>query len=351
MTDDGEQTGFPVGGPPGAKAGWYRNRTTGQRRYWNGESWTDISSAITPFTFGPQTAASPPPAVPPPSPPSPEPTKPIDKRRRLVAVSAAALVVVLVIVGAFSLGNNPASPSSSPEASPTTFPFATTTDPFDATTTDPFDTTATAPAGTASPGSAGAPTTSPLATTTPPLTSGIGSSGVTSPTTATSAINVAIIGDSISQIATPDLTRALRQYNVYVDAVGGSLMAEHLAKIQRVVSEGQTTDWVIELGTNDALRENPTWASDFTNEVAALQAQTCVVFVTINPRFGVIGDGINQAIESAVAAHPNFHSLDWGDIQLNKPQWLQSDGIHPTKSGSAELAKLERKAILGCQGR
>jgi lysophospholipase L1-like esterase len=162
---------------------------------------------------------------------------------------------------------------------------------------------------------------------------------------------VAIIGDSISQIATPDLTRALRQYNVYVDAVGGTLMADHLAKIQRVVSEGQTSDWVIELGTNDALRENPSWASDFTNEVTALEAQTCVVFVTINPRFGVIGDGINQAIDSAVASHPNFHSLDWGDVQLNKPQWLQSDGIHPTKAGSAELAKLERKAILGCQGR
>jgi len=338
MTEDGAQTGFPVDGPAGAKSGWYRNKKTGKLRYWNGDTWTDISGAITPFTFEPPKPV--PPAASEPPPPLPAPRKPIDKRRRLVVLSAAAIVVVLVIVGAVTLGNNKTvNLSTTPPAAPTPpLTFEPTTDPFAVTTTDPFAVTTTVSPGETAP------------TTTPPLTSGSGGSGVTSPPTATSAPTVAIFGDSITHNSMSELTRALRHYNLYVDAVSGTTMADHLARIQHVESAGQTPDWLIELGTNDAIRGNPNWGSDFANEVAALQSQPCVVLLTVNPRLGAIGAGINQAIASAVATHPNFHSLDWGDIELNKPQWLLSDGIHPTKSGSAELAKLDRKAILGCPG-
>jgi hypothetical protein len=96
---------------------------------------------------------------------------------------------------------------------------------------------------------------------------------------------------------------------------------------------------------------NPNWATDFANEVTALQAQPCVVFVTVNPRLAPIGAGIDQAIAAAVAAHANFHSLDWGNIEFHRPKWLEPDGIHPTKAGEVELAKLTRRAILNCQGK
>ena len=49
----------PSGGPAGLKAGWYRNRATGQRRFWNGVVWVDIPSAITPFTYEPGEAGAP----------------------------------------------------------------------------------------------------------------------------------------------------------------------------------------------------------------------------------------------------------------------------------------------------
>ena len=127
-------------------------------------------------------------------------------------------------------------------------------------------------------------------------------------------------------------------------------MAEHLAKIEAVAGDGQPRDWVVELGANDAFHDNANWASDFANEATALSAQECVVFVTVNPRFGAIAQGINQAIADAVASHPNFHTLDWGDIEFQKAGWLGPDGIHPTKSGAVELAKLMHKAIRGCQG-
>ena len=153
---------------------------------------------------------------------------------------------------------------------------------------------------------------------------------------------MAIIGDSITALAENNLEHALHQYNVVIDAVGGTTMADHLQKIESIESDGQPRDWVIELGTNDALPEpsNPNWATDFANEVTAVQTQRCVVFVTVNPRFGSIALGINGAIAATVATHPNFHSLDWGDIELRKPQWLESDGIHPSKSGIVELTKL-----------
>jgi lysophospholipase L1-like esterase len=166
-------------------------------------------------------------------------------------------------------------------------------------------------------------------------------------------VQLAIIGDSITALARAALEHSFRHYDLLIDAVGGTRMADHLPTIERVESDGLPRDWVIELGTNDALRApiNLNWPSDFANEVTALQAQACVIFVTVNPKLGPISSGIDDAIATAVASHPNFHSLDWGTIEFRKPQWLRADDIHPSESGIAELAKLEHQAVLGCQGK
>jgi len=163
--------------------------------------------------------------------------------------------------------------------------------------------------------------------------------------------SVAILGDSISELASADITHELRHDTVYVDAVGGSRMAAHLPTIQRLSTDGSTWDWVVELGTNDAIAPaNTNWSTDFANEVAALQGQGCVVFVTVNPDLGSVATGIDDAIASAVASHPNFHTVDWGTIEFRRPAWLISDHIHPSVSGDVELAKLVYKAIRGCPG-
>ena len=81
-----------------------------------------------------------------------------------------------------------------------------------------------------------------------------------------------------------------------------------------------------------------------------MQTQRCVVFVTVNPRLGTIATGLNGAIAGAVATYANFHSLDWGDIEHRKSQWLDPDGLHPSTSGAVELTKLYRSAIRNCQG-
>jgi hypothetical protein len=343
MTEGGGEASFPAGGPAGAKLGWYKSKSTGNLRFWNGEAWTDLSQAITPFAF----ESEPEVVLPPPTPTAAPQVRrrTIDRRGKLIAASAAALVVVLAIVLPLTLGNDttPRLPSVAADSSPA----VATTAPGDTTTTDPFAATVTTPTATSisDPGVTGLAGASP-GVTSPVVTSPV----VTSPVVTGPVTNVAIIGDSIDQLAQHNLTRSLRLYNVYFDAVGGTTMADHLVKIERIASGGQPRDWVIELGTNDALGRNANWAADFANEVAAVQAQTCVVFVTVNIRIGPISTGINDAIANAVATHANFHMLDWGNIELRNPQWLQPDGIHPTKSGDAQLAKLEHKAVVGCQG-
>ncbi|MGA2521769.1 MAG: hypothetical protein ABSG81_13260, partial [Acidimicrobiales bacterium] len=139
-----------------------------------------------------------------------------------------------------------------------------------------------------------------------------------------------------------------RRDHPYIDGVGGTKIAQHLSTIQTLVDSGPPRDWVIELGTNDALGNNPNWAADFAQEVSLVQDQPCVVFVTVNPTLGPVSTGIDGAIAAAVAAHANFRSLDWGTIEFSDPAWLLSDHLHPTPTGAEELARLENTVLHTC---
>lgn len=341
MPDEGVPGEPAPAGPVNRKAGWYRDRKTGQRHFWNGVAWTDLSDFVTSYAVEPT-----PPKAPDSSPAVAD--QDLSRRAKIIGTAVTAVVLVaasLLIISLVDPGTAPtstsdtvASPSFSSNADSPTGPSVTTTSPFESTTTSSSTSSTTV--------SGGPQTTSPngtsLAVAPPPATS-----EVPNP-----AGNVAIIGDSITELAGHDLDHALRQYDLIIDAVGGTTMADHLQKIESIESDGKPRDWVIELGTNDALpaHANPNWTTDFANEVAALQTQRCVVFVTVNPHIGTIATGLNGAIAGAVATYANFHSLDWGDIEHRKPQWLDPDGIHPSTSGAAELTRLYRSAIRDCQG-
>jgi len=331
-------------GPTERKVGWYRDRASGRRRFWNGVEWVDLAHLVTPFTFDaaePVETPSPPPTA------LPQPSlasrwRATDKYTRWFLSSAAAAVVILAIVVAvvpsgtkpagLAVGTLPTSPRPSDPTGGVTLPT---------TTTGQASTTTTTPVTTMN-----APTTTTAAAATSPG----GSTAATSPSSSSlpGSDNVAIIGDSITELATPDLQRELRDDHLYIDAAGGTKIAQHLANIQQLAGDGQSRTWVIELGTNDALGENPDWTNDFANEVAAVQSQPCVVFVTVNPKLGSVADGIDGAISAAVASHPNFRLLDWGDMEFRSPEWLMDDHIHPSLSGRMELAKLVKRAVSDC---
>jgi hypothetical protein len=355
MTDEGVPSGPPEGGPTNRKAGWYRDRQTGRRSFWNGVAWTDLADAVTPLTLEPEPEAAPDPA-PLPSPPV-APKRGFDQRAKLIAGSVAAVVVILAIVLGLVLSSTGTAPVStkgtvpSPASAPGGNALGTSTTTTTSLSGSPSGSTSTSTSTTAlspgeTPGATG-PATSPSGTSPPPA-----SPPVTSPVVRNPEGNVAIFGDSITVLTEADLFRVFRRYNVSIDAVDRTTMADHLQGIEQLAGAGQRWDWVIELGSNDAYPDpNPNWASDFANEVAAVQTQPCVVFLTVNPRLGPVARGLNTAIASAVASHRNFHSVDWGDIEFRKSGWLRSDGIHPTPLGALELAKLDHQAIRGCQGR
>lgn len=347
MSEEGARTGFPDVGPVVPKPGWYRNRDTGQRRYWDGATWIDVSNAVTPFTVEPQQSVDrPTPALLVRSPrPMASGWRRINARTKVIAGLAALFVTVLAIA-IDDIGNNTpvrGSVSHAVRASP----------PAPAAATVPFDPGITLPLTTTTAAADDTTTTPPATQTTTPLSTlhgGYEVSRAAIGNPARTADTVAIIGDSITGFAVSDLEHALRHDDLFVDAVAGSKMVDHLATIELLEHDGQTRDWVIELGTNDAYSGNTNWLTDFSNEVSALQSQPCVVFLTVNPRLSSISSGINDAITNAVASHPNFHSIDWGTIEFHRAGWLRPDGIHPTTSGVVELVKLEHKAILGCRG-
>ena len=156
-----------------------------------------------------------------------------------------------------------------------------------------------------------------------------------------------IVGDSISAMSRPELAQALTpRYRVTFDTMVGTFISTWLGAIQSTTDTQPKQGWVIELGTNDTRLNEPGWPTYFHDEVQALSHQPCVVFVTVNPRIGQASRALDADIAKAVGNHPNFHSLDWGNIEWQNPKaWLMPDFVHPTPAGSTKLATLESQTL------
>lgn len=155
--------------------------------------------------------------------------------------------------------------------------------------------------------------------------------------------SVAVVGDSITYMSSNYIKRSLERYHYTIDATTGETMAQMYPAIQRRLPTSPDA-WIVELGTNDA-RSWSDWQSGYNQEVNGLATQRCVVLVSVNPRLGSAATSIDQAIQSTVQGHGNFHELDWGNIEWQNPKWVDPEGIHPGPQGSAELAKLMRLAV------
>jgi hypothetical protein len=152
--------------------------------------------------------------------------------------------------------------------------------------------------------------------------------------------HVFVIGDSITDLTAPDLTRSLKRYSYVIDATVGITMASSLPIIQHAVATTPKQYWVIELGTNDY--NNPNAEQAFTNEINTVSGQSCVVLVTGSPLLGKIESTLDARMWALAASDRTFHVLDWGTIEFRNPKWLSNDVVHPTVKGQAKLASLER---------
>ncbi len=157
---------------------------------------------------------------------------------------------------------------------------------------------------------------------------------------------VAVVGDSITELSEQSIEASLTQagYHPMVQAVIGIEMAQAVPSIDQF-AEQDPNDWIVELGTNDAGRNNQLWELPFLAIWHQVRSAGCVIYVSVSQRAGPIATQINASIAGLARAHANVHILDWGSLEYLNPAWLEPDLIHPTPAGQAELAALETQEI------
>ncbi len=157
---------------------------------------------------------------------------------------------------------------------------------------------------------------------------------------------VAVVGDSITELSQQSIETSLTQagYHPTVQAVIGIEMAQAVPSIDQLAQQ-DPNDWIIELGTNDAGRNNPLWELPFLDIWHQVRSSGCVIYVSVSQRAGPIATQINASLAGLARAHANVHILDWGSLEYLNPAWLEPDLIHPTPAGQAELAALETQEI------
>lgn len=168
---------------------------------------------------------------------------------------------------------------------------------------------------------------------------------------------VGIIGDSITEFSQTAIENTLGTSVTYtISGQGGWTISEQMAGIDSALNdpEGAPADVLINLGTNDVFTNNVNWQSDYNAMISAVQGRSCVILTTINTyadatRNNTIAIDINAAEQATVAAHSNFHILDWNSFLNqgdNRSTLLISDGIHPNSAGQVVLAQMYDTALV-----
>lgn len=169
------------------------------------------------------------------------------------------------------------------------------------------------------------------------------------------ALRVAIVGDSITVASTAQIDNALGGvYTTDIRARSGQRIDQMLGDLGTALTL-RPNAVVVDLGTNDVLQgvTHRDWRTGFDRMIAALADQRCVEITTVSTlvigwsAIPAIAAEINSAIAEAVAAHPQFHVVDWNaTVHANDgTDLLLADRVHPSATGSAALASLIRSAL------
>jgi hypothetical protein len=172
---------------------------------------------------------------------------------------------------------------------------------------------------------------------------------------------VGIIGDSITRMSSANIgTDLYSSYYVAIDAVIGITIGDQLPVVQTIARTEAPADWIINLGTNDALLANEGHPTDWqTNLTALVKAvgYACVILTTVNINAdrshgtSSVAVDINNDLEFLARVDPqHFHLLDWNALVQSpaRVDWLWIDHVHPSDLGRQKLADLYRQALTGC---
>ena len=157
---------------------------------------------------------------------------------------------------------------------------------------------------------------------------------------------VAVVGDSITDLSRQSIAASLTQagFHPVVHAVIGIEMAQAVPWVDQLAQQ-HPSDWIIELGTNDAGRNNPSWTLPFLAVWHQVRSTGCVIYLSVSQRAGPIATQINASLARLALTHANVHVLDWGNLEYLNPAWTEPDLIHPTPAGQSELAAVETQEL------
>ncbi|HUZ09446.1 MAG TPA: SGNH/GDSL hydrolase family protein [Acidimicrobiales bacterium] len=174
---------------------------------------------------------------------------------------------------------------------------------------------------------------------------------------------VAVIGDSITALAQPDISTELEgSFDVgfvFRISVRMDQMLDLLAADLR--DNGPTKAAVINLGTNDAIAggDSAQALATFDQLMKTVGPVQCVVLTTIGPFAddrgrSDVGASLNRRMDHLVAADPRrFKLVDWsrllGSLDPESRGFvLQPDRIHETEAGARWIAVSDKTALDTC---
>jgi hypothetical protein len=171
-----------------------------------------------------------------------------------------------------------------------------------------------------------------------------------------SKVRTAVVGDSIVFVSQPSLEAMLRPRAAYMISgqIGWTIGQQQPAIFTDLYNpEGPARDWIVNLGTNDAIQDDTAWRSAYDAMVAQLVGQPCVLLTTVSTEADTVGHDtiaaqINAAEAATAAAHGNVHVVDWSGlvhVDSHLGQWLLPDRIHPNRAGQEALAAMYGRAL------
>ena len=150
---------------------------------------------------------------------------------------------------------------------------------------------------------------------------------------------VTFIGDSILLGAAAPLTEVFPQS--YIDGKVGRQLSQSADVVQSLLDAGQMYDnVVIVLGSNGPFTEE-----QLDSLMSMLGDRQVYLMNTKVPREWQ--DQVNSMLQAYAdkSKKDNFHLIDWKSFIEQHPEWLYTDGTHPTPEGAEQFAKLIADAL------
>ena len=150
---------------------------------------------------------------------------------------------------------------------------------------------------------------------------------------------VTFIGDSILLGAAAPLTEVFPQS--YIDGKVGRQLSQSADVVQSLLDAGQMYDnVVIVLGSNGPFTEE-----QLDSLMSMLGDRQVYLINTKVPREWQ--DQVNSMLQAYAdkSKKDNFHLIDWKSFIDQHPEWLYTDGTHPTPEGAEQFAKLIADAL------